>query len=530
MTRLRFLIGGLLLIAAGCRNPASGAGTSILLTINFGPSIAPTQFSISAFDTTADAGVFDGGLDPQTPASSPLASGSSVLITLADHPQVVGDSLDIHVDGLVGSTVVGSGDSSVTIVNGVTVPVTVTLTNGNPSDAGHDAGTDGGSDGGGDAGPGCTGCTGCCSFGVCISSPDVHQCGIDGGQCIACLSAAADGCDAASGSCSCGGGPACTGQSDTCLDAGTTSFCACGDAGPCPANELCDKGICQCGTGATCGGGTVCDNLGHCVCSADAGCLNGCCVRGVDGGVDTCGSGTMNNSCGSGGATCQDCTIAGGTCSSQQCTSCNSSNCKTGCCSNGSCQDAGFVTCGSGGGACTVCDLITASACDGGVCQCGKNPACNPGEHCVAGNCVCDGAGCPGCCQSNACNLPSPSSCGIDGGACFSCGPGADTCTDGACFCGGRSPCQPGQTCANGVCTCVPSNCTGCCSGDQCVSGQSDPGACGPAGTVCMQCGSIGNLCCSGVCKCGSLGCTLAGPACTGGKHCTNPGLGFGCN
>jgi hypothetical protein len=539
MTRLRFLVGGLLLIAvASCRDPASGAGTALYVTITYDGTVTqlPTQFSFSAQDTTASRTVFSGYLDPSPPAAAGITGPATVLLELSNHPEAVGDAVVVHVDGLVGANVVGSGNSQpVTVKKGLTVQVAVTIGVSGAGDAGHDGGADGGTDGGGDAGPGCSGCTTCCSVGTCLPAASVgfHACGADGGQCFACSAQSADGCNTDSGTCSCGGGPACTQTTDTCLGA---AGCVCGDAGSaCRPNELCQNGSCHCGSGPTCGSGTACDSLGQCICSGDAGCTTGCCVRGVGGGNDTCGNGTTNTSCGKGGVDCQDCTAGGGTCSAQQvCTSCNAGNCSTGCCLNGGCKTTGFPACGDGGETCTSCNPTTANDCGAAGCQCGKNPACAPGLVCTdAGTCVCN-ASCPGCCQGNVCYVASPDFCGTNGSACLSCAPRGDTCTGGGCTCDGGTICPSDQVCSNGKCTCIPSKCTGCCNGDHCVSGTALT-ACGVTNSYCVDCSNgvgpnSGNYCCGGVCQCGTLGCGgLGTKACSGSQTCTCT-LGCSCN
>jgi hypothetical protein len=545
MIKARFLIGGLLLVAAGCRNSASGAGTAIRVTITFDNSVVsdPTQLSFTARDLTEDAGVvFANVLDPSDAGATPLQNPSSVLIELSNHPGLGTHTLDIHVDGLVNGTPVASGDSTVTVADGLTVPVAVTISAPGAGDAGHDGGADGGADGGGDAGPGCAGCTTCCLVGTCLPAASVGfaNCGADGGQCTACSAQSADNCSVTLGTCACGNAPACTATSDTCLsDAG----CVCGDAGTaCPANELCEKGACHCGGGGPCPSGTACDSLGQCLCSADAGCSSGCCARGVGSGNDSCDLGTADNLCGKGGVTCQDCTQhAGGTCNGQVCSSCNPTNCGSGCCLNGTCTAPGFPYCGDGGLPCASCDLKTANGCGAAGCQCGKNPACSPGQTCTdAGTCICSSSNCPGCCDTNNnCLTPSSSSCGTNGGACTDCGAGADGCLSGSCRCDGGSSCSAGLTCAiGGQCVCAPQNCSGCCSGDQCITTET-ASACG-TNDLCIDCFTgiglnAGNNCCPGAangpCICGG-GCPglLGGVHCTGSQKCVKGALGYGCN
>jgi hypothetical protein len=116
----------------------------------------------------------------------------------------------------------------------------------------------------------------------------------------------------------------------------------------------------------------------------------------------------------------------------------------TGCCVQGQCTERSFQTCGVGGVACATCDPVLADTCDSrGVCVCGANPACS--------------------------------------------GPGVDRCVNGQCRCGTGAACGAGQECVDGTCRCTTSSCSGCCSGNLCMAGNTQ-NACGKGGQACVRC------------------------------------------
>lgn len=115
-----------------------------------------------------------------------------------------------------------------------------------------------------------------------------------------------------------------------------------------------------------------------------------------------------------------------------------------GCCVQGQCTTRTFQTCGTGGVACMACDAARANACDSrGVCVCGANPACT--------------------------------------------GLGVDRCVNGQCKCGTGPACGAGQECMDGACRCTTNSCSGCCSNNQCVAGNTQ-NACGKSGQACVRC------------------------------------------
>lgn len=108
----------------------------------------------------------------------------------------------------------------------------------------------------------------------------------------------------------------------------------------------------------------------------------------------------------------------------------------------------------------------------------------------------CGPANCSGCCQGNNCILQTHSgACGSAGFPCVVCGPG-ETCQNGQCV---------------GTSTCGPGTCQGCCKGNQCLPGNTDA-ACGAGGALCTDCGSTGGTCQAGTCQggqpCGPTNCT----------------------
>ena len=54
--------------------------------------------------------------------------------------------------------------------------------------------------------------------------------------------------------------------------------------------------------------------------------------------------------------------------------------------------------------------------------------------------------------------VPSVSACGTSGDTCTDCGTRADACSNGACTCGGGTPCRAGQVCQGGACVCDPAS------------------------------------------------------------------------
>src|SRR5262249_30995280 len=81
---------------------------------------------------------------------------------------------------------------------------------------------------------------------------------------------------------------------------------------------------------------------------------------------------------------------------------------------------------------CTIADVCTAGVCAGTPVSCG------PGQHCLNGNCVCDGSSCAGCCDGNTCvvaNAQNNSRCGTgtQGAPCGVCTVTQECSPQGAC-------------------------------------------------------------------------------------------------
>lgn len=190
-------------------------------------------------------------------------------------------------------------------------------------------------------------CKGCCFGDQCVAGVAPTECGTGGAVC--------DNCAAKSGVCQ----P--TGVGGTCV---TTTTC-----GPktCP-NGCCRNGVCEAGgDNKACGfgGGACADCLsagqvcsgGKCVSTplrCNPGNCPGCCIN------DVCAIGTQDGACGIGGAQCRNCTNVGQVCAGNRCQTppprCSAANC-SGCCDGqGTCQ-AGFLNgqCGSGGASCINC-------------------------------------------------------------------------------------------------------------------------------------------------------------------------------
>lgn len=127
-----------------------------------------------------------------------------------------------------------------------------------------------------------------------------------------------------------------------------------------------------------------------------------------------------------------------------------------GCCAEGRCVGTSVAACGVGGVSCIACDPLLADRCSfTGRCACGEGPTCSPER-------------------------------------------GADRCVGGQCQCGAGPACGAGLQCDNGVCRCTATSCAGCCSGNQCLSGDTSQ-ACGGRGATCVKCQS-NSVCVEGAC------------------------------
>lgn len=297
------------------------------------------------------------------------------------------------------------------------------------------------------------------------------------------------------------------------------------------------------------------------LCSA-ATCPNGCCdLSGV------CRVGGDTRACGSRGARCNDCIATGfqfcdsrsKSCARNQ-PNCGPSDCPGGCCS----FDGGSTTCRAGsdpqacgrsGQACTdcsvqgrTCDTVT-RVCSATKCDASNCSGCCVGDKCLSGvdmtACGTNGQQCTSCTATNqTCRAAgggggrcegvascSPATCAgcCDGVTCLAgtdsiaCGRAGGACTN----CGANAECvppgQPNERTCRAIPRCTPANCAGCCAGDACVVATT-PAACGKGAEACRACGA-NETCVAGVCTPGP-GCTPANCAagCCIGNVCVSPG------
>jgi hypothetical protein len=266
------------------------------------------------------------------------------------------------------------------------------------------------------------------------------------------------------------------------LDSGTSAT-ACGPSN-CPTGCCDATGACRTGRDVrACGsvGGRCSDCVanGFAVCNAssvcgrdDAACSSstcaGCCA--LDEGRLRCLSGIEPAACGAKGVACNNCATDGRACNptTRACgtTSCNASNCD-GCCVGNKCLPGDIAAaCGTNGAACGSCAT-------GQVCR----SAAGGGGRCE-GSGTCGPQNCGGCCNAagQCVTGTDTGACGKQGERCTSCGTTQECVADG----------QPNaRTCQQR--TCGPSNCTGCCVGNQCVD-NTTPTACGRNGEACKTC------------------------------------------
>ncbi|MFO0663387.1 MAG: hypothetical protein U0174_05520 [Polyangiaceae bacterium] len=200
-------------------------------------------------------------------------------------------------------------------------------------------------------------------------------------------------------------------------------------------------------------------------------------------------------------------------------TKCSSETCPDGCCdATGQCRiGSDSRACGNLGNQCLDC------VAGGGTCapqtkECGKELT------------TCDATSCPnGCCSKNPSGTflclagSGDTACGKGGAACENCG-ASRTCSAAthACIAGG----------------CGPSNCDGCCLGNQCMKGV-DGKNCGSAGQACTNCDASGQKCtpfsgvqggrCEGTPSCSPAnckGCCTSDGKCVGGVDQVACGVG----
>lgn len=191
---------------------------------------------------------------------------------------------------------------------------------------------------------------GCCNGTTCFDGTSSVACGSGAQACKTC-NVTTEACDTGTHACvqkakcgpgNCGG---CCGADGQCHNG--TDNAACGENGqacaPCPNGTKCDSGGAL--VGGTCQGPAKC-NAGNC--------KNGCCFG------DQCVPGTSDTACGIGGNACANCTAQGNlVCQGQGCVAnptCNGTNCP-GCCDSQDVCHGGFLNtrCGSGGASCSDC-------------------------------------------------------------------------------------------------------------------------------------------------------------------------------
>lgn len=542
-------------------------------------------------DQLAVTGEIDGEAPfPRTIVPSharPLASRGETVAILVDE-QFAGSTISLNVDGLLRRAVQAAGWNEVTLVARRLVAVTVELNCIGETCGACDATT-------------CP--SGCCDDEGC--HPAARDfCGTNGSACLICDNRWADGCSP-DGECTCGNdvvcapGQLCIGGLCVCNAESCPAGCCegaacqlrafehCGTSGAtCVAcseltsNSCTSDGECQCGGGPPCQPGQNCLS-GVCVCDAVS-CSSGCCFGdecmepsvehcGVDGATCAICDPLKADACGPmGSCRCGDGPVAG---PGQRCFEgeriCDDVSCPTGCCADNNCENQSLETCGAFGAECSSCETDRADHCLDGVCLCGENPQCDPGQRCEAGVCLCDSLSCTGCCSGSSCLIgESASACGVGGnecvdcpigdtcelGVCSSCNPtncgdgcclgavcmtpssfdacgfgaeactvcsssGADACSStGDCECGDSPSCDTGQQCVGGVCVCDGTSCPyGCCDGDICVTTPSID-RCGTGGATCSPCNPTLSDNCSadGECRCDG------GPACQDGQRCSD--------
>lgn len=232
-------------------------------------------------------------------------------------------------------------------------------------------------------------------------------------------------------------------------------------------------------------------------CNIGGGVFGGCCQEGkcIPVGEQT------GSACGINALICAACspneTCIKGSCASRV-VGCNSTNC-AGCCAGANFCRSGVADngCGFGGNYCENCFA------GGGVCN-----------HRVAGggSCSqpkpCGPATCDGCCEKDTCvSGLETSACGTNGLACATCKSGESCIRQGGPGLGGSCQSPP---------FCSPSNCSTCCKGNQCLTGDSDI-ACGEQSSICTDCTAGGAVCRSHQC--------VRGCSATSCKGCCQGGL-----
>jgi hypothetical protein len=258
-------------------------------------------------------------------------------------------------------------------------------------------------------------CSGCCQGDECIeqsiSLASSATCGWGAKSCAICLST--ESCN--NGQCeatSSGGCASCLQgccQNGNCV--GGSAASACGSSGLacsiCKTGEVCNEGRCVSGTNdcSTCGG---------------------CCANGT-----ACLDGSSKSACGTGGEVCKTCdpddACNAGECLADSTPDCDHTTCSDGCCSSsGLCiqyADQGNSQCGTGAATCMNCtDFDPAKTCDAQTHGCKSGGSGNNCGSCQASE----------CCDSNACAPGTTNAACGKGGTCQVC-PAGTSCQNQQC-------------------------------------------------------------------------------------------------
>jgi hypothetical protein len=309
-----------------------------------------------------------------------------------------------------------------------------------------------------------------------------------------------------------------------CCNPGATS---CNALGLCCVPNCAGRNCGDDGCGGSCGAcpaGGVCDDIsGVCLCTRQS-CPNGCCTNGP-GNPGICQPGTTNQSCGSGGGACRQCTAQ------EQCEDgvCEPAVCIGSCTQDSDCPDLRNCVCNRAEGTCCARNC-TGKVCGsdgcGGTCEnlCPPNTVCGPDGT----TCLCTAESCPNGCCSNGLGNPGTCEEGDTNEHCGRLGESCQTCT-------GQEQCQ------NNQCVCIPLTCgdrafdcgtlsDGCGHTLECGTCQ-EPGfpscfvgVCVPCSVACPGCPFCVNLT-NGNTVCGGGNaeflCTL--PSCSTNASCTDP-------
>jgi hypothetical protein len=300
------------------------------------------------------------------------------------------------------------------------------------------------------------------------------------------------------------------------------------DTDHCKSDAAQGQGLCyECGPKASAGHPNFCDlaGIGPTCCPKTAPtCCSGHCS---DLGTDASNCGQCGKACPSGRNCC------GGQCVDLTSDNNNCGGCLNACPAGYTCRD----------GQCAVCPTCSGIAhCLRPRVLCGQL-CCVPGATCemtgegpngqMLTQCFCSGAVCGGVCVATQTDTLNCGGCGV------ACTPG-QSCANGQCTCAAGAPCPAGQHCSNRLC--CPAGQTNC--GGVCTDIGTDSSNCGFCGVAC----AVGQVCCGGRCadpsrccggaytdtqtdpqNCGACGhvCPPDLPDCCGGA-CTNRNIDSG--